>query len=212
MSKLVLDASSAAASPAWRTVSPPLAFASSRIPAAMASKAVTDDAWSGYVAIPTLTVIGSRSVSAKRRLRSTSPVRSRSTTGSRCVDRGRRRDQQELVGAVAAQLHPRLDVLAQRRCDGEQRLVAGLMPVVVVEQPEVVDVDEGDPDRPDVVTRRARSPGRGSPTSAPWLSVSVSGSRRVDSSRAVGLAREPSPAPSGRRGTAGRRRRAPPSA
>ena len=31
--------------------------------------------------------------------------------------------------------------------DGEQRLVAGVVPVVVVEQPEVVDVDQGDAER-----------------------------------------------------------------
>ena len=72
-----------------------------------------------------------------------------------------------------------------------QRLVAGVVAVVVVEQPEVVDVDERDAERPPVVARALDLAAPGAPTSAPWLSVSVSGSRRVDSSEGGGLARQP---------------------
>ena len=91
--------------------------------------------------MPTLTVMGSRSVSANRRLRSTrlgpNAVDDRLEVG----DGGRRGDEQELVGAVAAHLDAGRDVLPERPCDREQRLVAGFVAMVVVEQPEVVDVD-----------------------------------------------------------------------
>ena len=59
------------------------------------------------------------------------------------------------------------------------------MAVVVVEEAEVVDVDEGDPER----RRRRPGPPRCSsarrPTRAPWFRVPVRGSRRVDSTRAA---------------------------
>ena len=75
---------------------------------------------------------------------------------------GRRRDEQELVGSVATELHRRRrHVLASVVGDRQERLVSGGMTVVVVEQPEVVDVDEGDADRPDLSRRPARSPGPG---------------------------------------------------
>ena len=80
--------------------------------------------------------------------------------------------------------------------------------MVVVEQPEVVDVDEGDPDRPDVVASPVRSPAARSPTSAPWLSVSVRGSRRVDS-RSASVWRVSRACASGTRGTGPPRRRLP---
>ena len=56
-------------------------------------------------------------------------------------------DEQELVGAVAAHDAGLGQVTPELLDDREEGLVAGAMAVVVVEQPEVVDVDEGDPER-----------------------------------------------------------------
>ena len=58
-------------------------------------------------------------------------------------DRGWR-DDQELVRPGSAQDHG-LDHLATKQTgDGQQRLIPGRMTVVLVEQPEVVDIDERD--------------------------------------------------------------------
>src|SRR6185295_3409142 len=69
--------------------------------------------------MPTLTVIGSRSVASNCRLRSTSSACRFVTTGS-----------------------------SSEATDGEERLVAGPVPVVLVQEPEVVDIDERDREWP----------------------------------------------------------------
>ena len=64
----------------------------------------------------------------------------------RSTDAGRG-DDEELVRPVAAEG----DVVGQRSAqelgDGQQRLVAGVVAIGLVEQPEVVDVDERDGER-----------------------------------------------------------------
>ena len=51
---------------------------------------------------------------------------------------------------------------------GHEHVVAGLVPLVVVEQREVVDVDEGDADRPPSTFEVSIRPASRL-TSAPWL-------------------------------------------
>ena len=72
-------------------------------------------------------------------------------------DLARGRDQEQLVGSVAAEDHARRQVATEQLHDGHERAVARAVPVVLVEQPEVVDVDEGDRERGPVLPR-ARPP------------------------------------------------------
>ena len=63
------------------------------------------------------------------------------------------RHEQELVGTVAPDQHRFGDVPLHELHEGDQDVIAGAVPVVVVQQPEVVDVDQGH------AKRNAYSPG-----------------------------------------------------
>ena len=60
----------------------------------------------------------------------------------------RRRDQEEFVGSVAAECRVLREFGAQKSGDLEEPRVTGAVAVGVVQQPEVVDVDQGNADRP----------------------------------------------------------------
>ena len=62
-------------------------------------------------------------------------------------DDERVRDEEELVGAVTAHDDRWRNVPPQEIDDGQEDIVARAMAVVVVEEPEVVDIDEGDAQR-----------------------------------------------------------------
>ena len=91
------------AAPAKRTASPPLALASWRVSAATVSRAVTESACSGNVQTPTLTVNGSRSEASNWSAWSASAVRDPLEDRCERGDRSGRRDEQELVRAVATE-------------------------------------------------------------------------------------------------------------
>ena len=68
-------------------------------------------------------------------------------TGFEGGDGRRRGDDEELVRPVPAEHGRRVELRAQRRDDPLQHVVSGVVAVRLVEEPEVVDVDQGDADR-----------------------------------------------------------------
>ena len=95
-----------------------------------------------------------------------------------------RGDDEQLVGAIATEDDVRRQLAPEQVDDGQQRAVAGRVAVRLVEQPEVVDVDEGDGERASRPLVPRSTDRATASTRAPWFRVSVSGSRRVASTRA----------------------------
>ena len=163
-----------------RTVSPPLALASSSTVVAVESSDVAEAACSGYVAMPMLTVIGSRSVSSNWRLRSTSAACRRATSGSSSTDTAGGATMRNSSGPE----RPRTMGAATSRVSMPATASSAWSPAswpwfslsnrkLSMSTSAIVT---GPP------AARAASVSMASrPTTVPWLSVPVSGSRREDS-------------------------------
>ena len=120
---------------------------------------MTESACSGYVHIPTLTLIGSRSEASNWSAWSAEPDAEPVDDRSELRDLVGRHDDQELVGSVATARHGRRQIGGDHLRDGQQGAVPGVVAVGLVEQPEAVDVDQRDPDRAPVAPRLLDDPG-----------------------------------------------------
>ena len=152
---------------------------------------------------PALNVIGRRSETPNWSARSTSAARTAAHDVAMSVDPCRPgRRSASRPGRIGPARRPAAAPRGQDLDDGQQAVVAGRVAVRLVEQPEVVDVEQGDPERTAVRSRAARPPAR--PASTTRAVVQAAGQRvpvaRVDERGR--LPADPTSAPNGTRRTA----------
>ena len=115
---------------------------------------MTDSPSTGYTLMPALTVTGSCPGRIEvEHLRGEERLQSRDGR-LECPCPRRVDDQQELIGSVAADDGARVELADEQPGGLPQCRVPGFVAIGVVQQPESIDVDQGDPDRLRYLTGR----------------------------------------------------------